>query len=773
MSLRLKFIAVALICVTFTGTVLFLVSLSKGHTLISAAIETEVADSERLVLERIAAASRDALKQATVVAALPSVGQALANEDVEALKEEFIPGLDRVRAENGIGTFIFVVPPAINFLRVQNPDRRLDDISSFRPEVMTVFESRQPMHGLARGRAGLTARGLAPVVHQGQVVGLAEFGTALNGAFFQSIMDATGRHTEFYLVPSDVPSFEAVETAFDRSAATLGAEALLSTEEIQIAASEGGLRRPIDIEGQSFVATAVPLQGLNGEVVAVVNILTDTSQYRQIQSYGIWKSAIALVLTLALGSVFAVWASGRFSAQIHGLSSKMMDLAEGNLDIEIARSGDKYEIGQMTNAMVIFQENTRKAAALDLEVKENEARERARENEARAEQADREKEQREREEVDRAAVAARIEKMETFQREMERVLGEAANGNFGERMSEEFDAGELSGLAKIVNRLMVDTDQNIDDVVRCIGELSKGNLGTRIEGARHGSFKRMQEDLNSALTTLSTTMAGILSSGRNVADNSAHMQASANDMAKRAEQNAASIEETSTSIEEMTRSIEQVVQNAKSANEATANARQRANKSRAVSDETETSINAISDASDQINRIVKVIEDIAFQINLLALNAGVEAARAGDAGRGFTVVASEVRALALRSQDAVKEIGDVIAQNNQRVSVGVEKVAQSRQALQEIIEEVEAASDQISAIASAVEEQSSGISEINTSVRTIEQTAQVSAASLEEMTAASASNSGEATALATALRQFKGVGEALSPAAAAAHARAS
>ena len=330
-------------------------------------------------------------------------------------------------------------------------------------------------------------------------------------------------------------------------------------------------------------------------------------------------------------------------------------------------------------------------------------------------------------------------------------------------MSEDYDDGGLVNLACVINQLMVETERNIDDIVASVGELAQGNLGTRIDGERQGAFKRMQDDLNSAMATLSNTMAGILDSGKTVEENAAHMRSSSDDMARRAEHNAAAVEQTSASLEEMTASIEQVVKNAKSADDATRNARARADVTRQVSDETEASISDIAEASEQINRIVKVIEDIAFQINLLALNAGVEAARAGDAGRGFTVVASEVRALAQKSQDAVQEIGEVIAQNNQRVEAGVEQVARSRQALQEIISEVETASDQISEIANAVEEQSSGISEINAAVKSIDQTAQVSAASLEELTAASATMSSESVALSQALQGFKGVHQAGGP----------
>ncbi len=123
------------------------------------------------------------------------------------------------------------------------------------------------------------------------------------------------------------------------------------------------------------------------------------------------------------------------------------------------------------------------------------------------------------------------------------------------------------------------------------------------------------------------------------------------------------------------------------------------------------------------------------------------------------MVASEVRALAQRSQEAVQEISQVIDQNNQSVEAGVEQVALSREALEGIMSEVEVASGQISDIALAVEQQSVGIEEVNTAIRSIDTTAQTNAAALEEMTASSVSLSEEAKVLAETLGQFHGVAQ--------------
>lgn len=469
--------------------------------------------------------------------------------------------------------------------------------------------------------------------------------------------------------------------------------------------------------------------------------------------------SVIVVIGVFIGAVLAFF-TGRFiSSRLTRITEDMRELADGNLDLEIGASGDKHEIGKMTDALVVFLDNARKARDLDLEVKEKEKLEREREAAEQAREAELEKERRAVEQRERETERARLQTLQDFQKDMERVLGEAASGNFSNRMSEEMEDASLAALAGVINKLQEATESNIADIVSSIGELAHGNLGVRIEGQRQGAFQRMQEDFNGALTTLSETMARIMQSGASVSSTSAELETSSLGMAKRGEDSAAAVEETSAALEQITTSIRQVVANARTADEATRRVRESADKTREVSNKTEESINAMTEASAQINRVVKVIEDIAFQINLLALNAGVEAARAGEAGRGFSVVASEVRALAQRSQEAVQEISQVIEQNNQSVEVGVEQVGLSRNALEGIISEVEIASGQISDIAMAVEQQSIGIEEVNTAIRSIDTSAQTNAAALEEMTASSVSLSEEAKSLAEALAQFRGVSQ--------------
>jgi len=228
-----------------------------------------------------------------------------------------------------------------------------------------------------------------------------------------------------------------------------------------------------------------------------------------------------------------------------------------------------------------------------------------------------------------------------------------------------------------------------------------------------------------------------------------------------AEQQNSRMSETLAAMAEMNGTVLEVARNAAQAAETSAQARKQAEDGAGVVGKVvdgiaqvqrealalKNDMSALGSQADAIGRIMNVISDIADQTNLLALNAAIEAARAGEAGRGFAVVADEVRKLAEKTMSATKEVGEAISGIQQGTSSSIASVdravrrideatalaGQSGHSLQQIVRLVETASDQVRSIATASEEQSAASEEIN---RSIEEVSTISRATAQDMTQA-------------------------------------
>ena len=175
-------------------------------------------------------------------------------------------------------------------------------------------------------------------------------------------------------------------------------------------------------------------------------------------------------------------------------------------------------------------------------------------------------------------------------------------------------------------------------------------------------------------------------------------------------------------------------------------------------DEMKQMLGAIKDiavASEDIQKIIKVIDDIAFQTNILALNAAVEAARAGNAGKGFAVVADEVRNLAQKSADAAKNTTELIGRSLQHVKNGEELAANTDAAFDEMANQTTQILDMVEKIADSSRQQADAIANISQGVKQISSVVQMNSATSEESAAASEELSGQANVMKSLLNQFR------------------
>lgn len=176
---------------------------------------------------------------------------------------------------------------------------------------------------------------------------------------------------------------------------------------------------------------------------------------------------------------------------------------------------------------------------------------------------------------------------------------------------------------------------------------------------------------------------------------------------------AAAIQETASTLEESSSMVNQNTENTKMAATLAKQAKIATEKGSQEISSMMASMEELKNSSDQIAKIIKVIDEIAFQTNILSLNAAVEAARAGDVGKGFAVVAEEVRNLAQRSAEAARDTAAIIEGNISLSEKGVSASHKTNEALQEINEQVQKVSEIIDEVAIATEEQNQGIGQIN------------------------------------------------------------
>ena len=323
-----------------------------------------------------------------------------------------------------------------------------------------------------------------------------------------------------------------------------------------------------------------------------------------------------------------------------------------------------------------------------------------------------------------------------IEQEVASLVRAASEGDFTQRLDEKNKSGFMLELTRGMNQLTTSVDKVLSETVVLMSAMAGGNLAHRIDGDFKGSFRELKTQANRMGDEIRKIASRISEVTQTVHGATHDIGSGVVNLSARTEQQSSSLEETAASMEQMAATVRQTASNAQQANRAVTSTRELAVDSGEIASQAVAAMTKIEASSRQITEIVGLIEEIAFQTNILSLNAAVEAARAGDAGRGFAVVANEVRALSQRSSQALKEIKEQIASSDSNVKVGVHLVKQVGGSLDQIGESVRKVAGLVAEIAAASLEQSVGIDQVSKAIGNMDQMTQQNAALVEETNAA-------------------------------------
>lgn len=299
---------------------------------------------------------------------------------------------------------------------------------------------------------------------------------------------------------------------------------------------------------------------------------------------------------------------------------------------------------------------------------------------------------------------------------------------------------ELGILASATEKIVLHLREIIQDEMGILGQMAKGDFTSLPQVAYIGDFQPLQTAIETIVSSMNTTLAQINTAAQQVAAGSGQVAIGAQSLSQGAIQQHSSIETLSSSISTISRQIEENSAASHMAGKEVTNLGNELRSSNVQMQRVSSAMDEISSSSNEIGKIIKTIEDIAFQTNILALNAAVEAARSGEAGKGFAVVAGEVRNLAGKSADASKNTAVLIESTLRAVEHGTSIVTDTAQSLDRVVERAEDVVGMVNKIsqasaaqAGAISQVTDGASQISAVVQTISSTAVESAAASEEL----------------------------------------
>src|SRR3989339_876369 len=287
---------------------------------------------------------------------------------------------------------------------------------------------------------------------------------------------------------------------------------------------------------------------------------------------------------------------------------------------------------------------------------------------------------------------------------------------------------QLVELRNVLNEMLVGLNANIEKSLNTLKVYATNNFTSRADKASlEGEVASLIDGINNLGNEISTMLSSSLTNGLELQTEASTLKQSVELLLTSSNQQAASLEETAAAMEEMTSNVQNNVAKSNDMALMATQTDSAAREGAVLASRTASAMTEIQSATNSINDAVAIIENIAFQTNILSLNAAVEAATAGDAGKGFAVVAQEVRNLANRSAEAAKQIQELARTAREKSRGGLETSQHMMDSFSLISQKIIQTDDMVRDVANASREQMAGINQINDAVSQLDQMTQQNA----------------------------------------------